>query len=64
MRYNETCLNKISLRPTFLFEIHRCLIYTGLMDTYSNISYIGTSFNVQFIKDSGLFRVRFRQVSP
>ena len=33
------------------------------MNTYSNISYIGTLFNVRCIQDSGLFRVRFRQDS-
>ena len=64
MRYSETCLNQIALRPTFVFEIHGCLINTGFMNKYSNIPYIETSFNVRFIKDSGLLRVRFRQVSP
>jgi len=34
--------------PTFVFRIDRCLLYT--------------TFQVWFIQDSGLFKVRFRQV--
>ena len=27
--YSETCLNRTSLEPTFVFRIDRCLVYTG-----------------------------------
>lgn len=41
-----------SVGPTFLFSINRYLVYTGEIN---KISYIGTLFMVQFIRDSGLF---------
>jgi hypothetical protein len=30
--YNETCLNRTSLGPTFVFGMDRCLVYTGWMN--------------------------------
>ena len=27
--YGETCLNRASMRPTFVFGIDKCSVYTG-----------------------------------
>ena len=27
--YSETCLNRTSMRPTFVFGIDKCSVYTG-----------------------------------
>ena len=55
---HKTCLNQTSLEPSFLFEIDRCLVYTGYITgawfiqiILTTIFYIGTLFKVQFIKD-------------
>jgi len=29
MKYSDTCLNRTSLGPTFVFGINRCTVYTG-----------------------------------
>jgi hypothetical protein len=60
MMYSETCLNKTSLEPTYVFRIVRSLVYTG---SFHKDFLLWDSFKVWFIEDSGLFRVRFIQDS-
>ena len=57
MMYSETCLNKTSLEPTYVFRIVRSLVYTG---SFHKDFLLWDSFNIWLIEDSGLFRVRFR----
>ena len=57
--FPTTCLNRTSLGWTFVFGIDRCLEHAG----WIKISYNEPLFQVRFIQDSALFRVRLRQVS-
>jgi hypothetical protein len=58
--YSETCRNQTSLGPTCVLGIDR---FWSIQVMLTNISLIGTLSKVGHIQDSGLFRVRFRQVS-
>ena len=58
MVYNETCVKRTPLAPTFVYGIDRCI-----QGKLTKISYINTLFKDQFIQFSVLFRVRFNQVS-
>ena len=58
--YSETCLNWTSLGLTFVFGIDSVQF---IQVRLTKISCIRTSFEIRFMHDFDLFRVRFRQVS-
>ena len=58
--YSETCLNRTSLGPTFVFGIDTCSVHAQFILTKT--SYIGTLFKAWFIQDSSLLGIQFRLV--
>ena len=56
-KYSEISLNQISLGPICVFCIDRCSVYVGFL---TKITYIGSLFKVQFIQESGIFRVQLK----
>ena len=48
--YSETCLNRTSLGPDFMFGIDRCSINIFKQVKQTNISYIGTWYEAWFIQ--------------